>query len=189
MGINISIRIDLTAMQKRIIRAAVVTGAVVAALGVGIAVGAPHQWKTSDALTATDLNGLSRLTSADGGVTYSVAATAVCGSTASTTGNFSALNTGKTGYASAKKACESACGGSATAHMCFADEVIRSSALGVNMTGWYASGGSSVGTSTGGECVGFTSADSANYGLVWNNGGPYPYLFACSTSLPVLCCD
>jgi hypothetical protein len=50
--------VDLSARQKKIVRAAVVTGAVVAALGIGLAIAAPHQWSTNDPLKATDLNGL-----------------------------------------------------------------------------------------------------------------------------------
>jgi hypothetical protein len=59
VGIDIRIRLDLSEMQKRMIRWAVVGGAVIGALGLGIAVaGGPlHSWNPNDTLTAADLNG------------------------------------------------------------------------------------------------------------------------------------
>jgi hypothetical protein len=90
MGIDIKINIDFTARQKKIVRAAVVTGAVVAALGVGIAIAAPIDvtWigngkPVSAASLGANISELNRRTIAtSNGVSYSVGATVYCGSTA-----------------------------------------------------------------------------------------------------------
>ena len=60
MGIDININIDLSPWQRRIVRVAVVVGAVIGALGVGIAIAAPIDttWVVMGApLTAANLKG------------------------------------------------------------------------------------------------------------------------------------
>src|SRR5271166_5764383 len=94
MAIDIQIHIDLNERQKRIMRAAVVVGTVIGALGIGIAVAAPLQttWiATGQPVSASSLlsnmNELNRRTIAtNGGASYSVGATLLCGTTST---NFS----------------------------------------------------------------------------------------------------
>ena len=60
MGIDIKINIDLSPRQRRVVRGAVVAGAVIGALGVGIAIAAPIDttWVvTGQTLTAAQLKG------------------------------------------------------------------------------------------------------------------------------------
>lgn len=195
MGIHIDDRIALTRTQKKVIRAAVVTGSVIAALGVGLAIAAPHQWKASDPLAAADLNGLNVLTytSDAGTVSYSVGPTKFCGSTPFTTAG-TIDYAGLKGYAAAKKACETvpSCGNSVTAHMCTSEELVRTAQLGApTESGWQSSG--TVDVHTGGtiaDCWGWTQSQASLMGLTWNpppapmpNGGP------CSDLHPILCCD
>ena len=193
MGINIDVRIDLTPTQKKIIRAAVVAGSVIAALGVGLALAAPHQWKANDPLAAADLNGLNVVSyTSDAGTTstFSVGATKFCGITpVTTTGAIVYSSIG--GYRGAKKACESvaSCGNSPTAHMCNAEELVRSSQLGVPTAyGWVSSG-----TTPTQDCLGWTSGALAQSGAAWDNtfagGGGVPNALSCNANVPILCCD
>jgi hypothetical protein len=199
MGIEIKINIDFTARQKKIVRAAVVMGAVIGALGVGIAIAAPIDttWISGGAqVSATslksDLDGLQTQITAgrfvvtiDGGQ-YSVGATAYCGSTAQTVGDMSGLG-GPMGYAGAKQACQNKC--SPAAHMCSAEELTRSAQLGIfPSTGWYASGvGHTSNTQTVTDCDGWTTSATYSGGVYQPQGDPgYE---ACSIANPVLCCD
>lgn len=195
MGINVDIRIDLSPKQKKIVRAAVVTGSVIAALGIGIAIAAPHQWKATDPLAAGDLNGLNVLSyTSDAGVTtsYSVGATRFCGITPTTTTG-QVVYAATTGYAGVKKACEnvSSCGNSPTAHMCTSEEMARSSELGVpTATGWITSG--APGGGTGIDCYGWTNGTVSYYGPAWDNvttAGGTPNSESCNSVNPILCCD
>jgi hypothetical protein len=201
MGINIQIQIDFTPKQKKIVRVAVVSGAVVGALGLGLAVASPHQWKTSDPLTATDLNGLNVVsyTSDAGTSSYSVGATKFCAATsASYTGNMG-------GFVGAKQACQTACSTN-TAHMCTSEEIARSNSLGINLSHsgawWYATTTlSGTQTTYFGNCGGFCTAvpdwtltandcNSNNYsygGTIGSQGGVNFSL--CSDSNPIACCD
>jgi hypothetical protein len=193
--------VDLSARQKKIIRAGVVTGAVIAALGLGLAIAAPHQWSTNDPLKATDLNGLNVVSYASdaGTASYSVGATKFCGATTTTfTG---ALG----GYAGAKQQCQGTCS-TPTAHMCLTDELIRSQALGVDLStvsGWYAAGGYVLTSAPAGfiqsDCggsgttaAGYTQTTSNDpsytlYGAVWE-GNEFDSE-KCTTSHPIMCCD
>lgn len=198
MGIDIQIRIDLSPLQKRILRSAIVGGGVVAALGIGLAIAAPHQWNTNDPLKAADLNGLNVIsyTTDAGTLTYSVGATKYCADSPTTT-NGAISYAGFTGYAAAKKMCETATGCSATAHMCTGEEVVRSAALtvaGSGLYGWYAGSYRSEDGTTGTghpivDCSGYTYSGS-------NNGGPIaqspvwnPTYDSCDQLHHVLCCD
>jgi hypothetical protein len=198
MSIDIRINIDLAPWQKRLIRAGVVTGAVIAALGIGIALATPHVWKTSDPLNATDLNGLNVVTV--GTVSYSVGATKFCGeSPTSTTGSFSYNSGALTGYQAAKAICQTStgCNASATAHMCSAEEMVRSSQLGVTVPGqgWYSTG--TYATQGAGpvvdDCYGWTAAAAGDDGAIWSPGAPSgagdATILSCATTTPILCCD
>jgi len=202
MGIDIKISIDLSPLQKRIVRFAVVSGAVVAALGVGLAMATPHQWNTNDPLKATDLNRLNVLTyTPDGGTTQmiSVGATMYCGATS--TSYTGAMG----GYEGAKAACQTTCA-STTAHMCTSEELIRSQAVGAKLgavTGWYASGVLWLTTEPSGiitsDCGGsgtfveaYTQTQSNDgafvlRGALWQNGGPNTDV--CTDSYSIMCCD
>jgi hypothetical protein len=192
---KIVIDLDLTSAQKKIVRSAVVAGAVIAALGVGIAVAAPHTWATNDALKAADLNGLNVVsyTTADAGTfQYSVGATKFCGMSSTTTNG--AITYGSlTGYPAGKRMCETATGCSTTAHMCTLDEFIRSQQL--NMTsggsGWYAGGwrandGTSIAVIV--DCGGWTYSGSNNAGPAGGIPGDPSYT-SCDQLLHVMCCD
>lgn len=193
MGIHIDVRIDLTPKQKKVIRAAVVTGCVIGALGIGIAVAAPHQWKSNDPLAAADLNGLNVVSyTSDAGTTtsYSVGATKYCGITPVTTTGAVVYAT-VTGYPGAKKACENvaSCGNSPTAHMCTAEELVRSTQLGVpTASGWISSG---IAGGTIADCLGWTNGTISWSGAAWLNGasGPVSNSVSCNASSPILCCD
>lgn len=195
MAINIEVRIDLTPKQKKVIRAAVVSGSVIGALGVGIALAAPHQWKANDPLAAADLNGLNVITyTTDGGATssYSVGATKFCGATpVPTAGDI--VYSGTHGYRAAKKQCESvtSCGNSATAHMCTAEEMVRSSQLGIPTAyGWIASGVAINGTTL--DCVGWSNGTVGQAGAAWDNNfgaGGTPNILSCNATTSILCCD
>jgi hypothetical protein len=196
MGIHIDVRIDLTPKQKKLIRAAVVTGSMIGALGVGLAVAAPHQWKSSDPLAAGDLNGLNVVSyTTDAGITtsYSVGATKYCGLTPVTTTGAIVYAT-VPGYPGAKKACENvaACGSSKTAHMCTAEEMVRSTQLGIltpNVNGWISSG--VVGGNTTTDCFGWTNGTISWAGAAWITGasGPVANAVSCNSPSPILCCD
>lgn len=191
MGIKIDIKIDLSPTQKRIIRGAVVLGSVIAALGVGIAIAAPHQWKANDPLAAADLNSLNVVSyTGDGGASsYSTGATKFCGITPVTTTG-AIVYSGVGGYRGTKLACENvaSCGNSPTAHMCTTEEMIRSSALGMTTAnGWIASG---VGNA---DCLGWKDDTIQKSGAAWDTtfmgGGGVANLLSCNATTPILCCD
>ena len=90
------------------------------------------------------------------------------------------------GYRGAKAACQAACGGSTTAHMCVTAEIVRAQQVGLTLkSGWVASP-----DAPGADCAG------------WDNkvpvGPPYgPAFFSqygfvtsddCSITRPILCC-
>jgi hypothetical protein len=197
---EIVVRIKLPEWALRRWVVAVVT---LIAIGSAVAYGVtlPKTWKTGDPLSADDLNGNFRAVSAltYNGSSYSVGATKLCAATKTAyTGNLG-------GYAGAKQACEQACG-AATAHMCLADEMVRSAAVGVPMagvTGWVSTGSLVVqgsdslsylgdcGTSYGSNAPAWTRAAAATQGLVagpvWSDGSFSQDV--CSNSHPILCCD
>lgn len=199
MCIHIDIKLDLTPTQKKVMRWAVVAGTVIGALGIGLAIGAPHQWMPKDPLNASDLNDLNVVT--NGTSSISVGGTTYCGtSTSAATGYFGS-------YSAAKTLCEASagCGTSKTAHMCDADELIRSAQIGKTITpGWYSSGNAQDLTVSGGayqviDCGGWNSTNAmrlspAPMGPYWGvpPGGPpggAPEGDACGNSHVILCCD
>lgn len=180
MGIDIRIHLNFTPTQRRIMRGAVVVGVVVGALGLGLAIAAPHQWKASDPLVAADLNGLGIVTK--NGKQYSLGAT-YCGKTTGVTSGV--INDGAiVGYVAAKAKCEvvSDCGMSLSAHMCTGEELIRSQALGMTIAkGWYSNGTY--------DCSGWrTTINTSNSpgAPLWTEA---PNADSCSNANAILCCD
>lgn len=169
----------------------------------------PHSFTNGQVLTATDLNDDfnaldTRLTAVEtkrpiakvGTASYSLDAT-YCGKTPSTSGSFASglLK----GWAAAKDLCQTACGASATAHMCTGGELVRSAQMGIATTpGWFAAEtayGTGQANSFGEfDCEGWTSNAAtfvayANYGPSWSSGPDYPNAQSCTVSSPILCCD
>jgi hypothetical protein len=102
------------------------------------------------------------------------------------------------GYANAKSLCEQVtlgCNGSASAHMCTAEELVRTVEMGqpFSTTGWYSQGAWSYSPSQPvyvNDCAAWTSSSTTtDIGPVWNNGAPAPSGDHCNGSHPVLCCD
>jgi hypothetical protein len=130
----------------------------------------------------------------DGGL-YSVGAT-YCGSTAPQTGNLLAAVPGAAnGYAAGKSLCQTACS-SPSAHMCAADDLIRSMAMGVAVPdtttfSWYSTAAVSNGTDFAADCSGWEgiSGGGASWGMssAARNFGLYDG--NCASTQPVLCCD
>ena len=164
----------------------------------------PKTWATGDTLTAPDLNNNfgnldgrvgkleTKLIVTKGGKQYSLGAT-YCGETPI---SVSGQITG--GHAGAKSVCESlaACGSSPSAHMCTADEVIRSMAVGIAQPttgGWYSNGVrwyEAYHMWNGNDCQNWTSGASNWIGPVW--GSDYTNgldISLCSNPRPILCCD
>lgn len=110
----------------------------------------------------------------------SITANAVyCGMTSETTGFV--FEGQYTGYQVAKARCQIACR-SATAHLCSADEVVRSAQIEriLGVTGWYAAGVD--------DCWGFTANLQTAIGRTMSSGqvvGTSP----CSNLWPLFCCD
>jgi hypothetical protein len=201
MAIDIRIRIDLTPRQKKIMRIAVVTGTVIGAIGIGVAIAAPLQltWiqsgqQVSASSLLDNMNELNRRTilTTDAGVSFSVGATKFCGTSPATTTGAISYN-GAMGYAAAKAMCQAStgCNTSPTAHMCSTEELERSMQLGMApSTGWYSSGAFATwGSMTAyvQDCTGWTKQDNGEFGLQWAATQPTPS--ACGTAQPVLCCD
>jgi hypothetical protein len=141
---------------------------------------------------------------------YSIGATKYCGQTSTaTTGSFASGSL--VGYPAAKALCQSAqsCGPSQTAHMCTAEEMVRSAQMGVlpafspfgpPSPGWYSTGTyEQIATGTGStalleDCAGWQIAtgSTAYYGHVWQlapSGQGNPGVNVCSNTNPVMCCD
>jgi hypothetical protein len=101
---------------------------------------------------------------------------------------------GESGYPAAKAACEVAVGNSPTAHMCTAEELVRSAQLGISVpTGVWYSGGVAATRSDDyvvWDCNRWTSLETpcsaASHCLGYTWGQAYQ---GCSSALPVACCD
>lgn len=154
----------------------------------------PTPFEASKPLTASDLN-LSfqhfetngRLVGkAPNGKQYSVGFTVF---KAATSGSFDGGEVG--GYAGAKAACVTATG-SESAHMCIAEELVRSVALSIPIgeVGWYATGAGGVLASAGGatvfDCARFTNNSSSNASAFWAD---LPTSTECDKQHLILCCD
>lgn len=175
-------------LRKAIAYGAPIVGVLVVA---GIALAAPHQWKTNDPLAATDLNGLNVLT--NGSTHYSVGATSFCGLSATQT-NGNIIGASTPGYGGAKAMCEASpgCKMSPSAHMCTSEELVRSRALGITLSnGWYSTGTWVNATNMNvDECDGWTNSTATNlFGAYWGTGPDRPGADFCSSMHFVLCCD
>ncbi len=133
-----------------------------------------------------------------------------CGeSTATTTGRIEDLAAGVHGYEAARNICRSACGNSPTAHMCSAEEMVRSAQIGAVVGTnyyWVSAGvpipapGQPTPTRPTGDCSGWRSSSSTEFGLVWFGAGqdacaagvpgPCPNFTNCGDStVHIACCD
>jgi hypothetical protein len=198
------VELDLSSRQKKIVRAAVVTGAVIGALGIGVAIAAPIDttWITGGAQVSatslkTDLDGLQtqitagRFVGTIGGQQYSVGATAYVGVTAT----FNGLQVG--GYTGAKQKCQAAF--MASSHMCTTEELARSAQTGVAMPanpGWYSAStrdGTGVGSAITNDCFGWsdsTAGGNNNGAIAYQAGSTVAFsLGTCDQTNPILCCD
>lgn len=100
----------------------------------------------------------------------------------------STSGSGPTGYVGAKTICENLVK-TKTAHMCTADELIRSAQLGKTIpNGWYATGVQDA-QNVAQDCRGWTSNDSVQgtKGALWT--GVFPSAQSCGVTASVLCCD
>jgi hypothetical protein len=205
----IVIDLELSARAKRI-AAAVAIPLVVLGGGAVAYANVPHTWKDGDLLTAKDLNGNfddldGRVAALDQRITkvealsakqtsngnYSIGAT-YCGATANTPGDLSGINAAGGGYAKAAAACRSTCS-SPTAHMCTADELVRTKTLtgGPGASGWYATGVFAPRVNAASDwimdCVSWANGTTDREGPVWVNYGAASS--TCDAANPVLCCD
>jgi hypothetical protein len=120
---------------------------------------------------------------------YSLGAT-FCGVTATPTSG-AIFN----GYLGAKTSCEgtSACGNSPSAHMCSAEEVVRSMAVGIappTTPAWYSAGFLSGGGGALFDCAGWTTASGASYGWIWPNVSLTALGYdSCGAQHVIACCD
>ena len=97
---------------------------------------------------------------------------------------------GTTGYRAAKIKCERVTSCGTTAHMCRADEVLRSREVGINVPqGWYSTGMQTAGGVN--DCLGWTDAPAAaaNTGALWIGRPSFVGCASGSTNAyPILCC-
>lgn len=205
---KIVIDLELTSAQKKVIKSAVVTATVIGSLGFGVALADPVAFKAdgTERLSADKMNAnfkdvSDRLKAVEAGkasvtkngASYSLGAT-YCGSTAPTTGKI-----GSGGFVATKAICEkgTSCGASATAHMCTAEEMIRSASLGLTtpLTGWFSTGVQALAGPSNyvSDCNGWSSVAAAEYGPVWSGehsgGVAWGDRAGCDGARPVLCCD
>lgn len=191
MPIDIRIQIDLSPRQKRVIRAAVVAGAVIGALGLGVAIAAPKNiFKPTEVLSSqkmndnfTDLD--TRLASLE-----KLRIGTLKGTAGPTTGSITAPGN-LVGYQAARALCQTALNNSPTAHMCDASEMVRSAQLGIPNPGgvsnmWFASGiYSHPADEIIVDCSGYTTTGAS--GRVWT--GVTGSSYGCVASWPIACCD
>jgi hypothetical protein len=146
----------------------------------------------------TAIEGLLATATADGG--YALGAT-YCGATAATEGSFSGPGT-LTGYASAKAQCQAVPGcAPASAHMCTADEMVRTRQTGRSIDagaatyGWFSTGSYGYYPGTGtytGDCEGWTTNSASVLGDIWGTMTTPPEIpqpTYCSATYPILCCN
>jgi hypothetical protein len=120
------------------------------------------------------------------GGSYSVGATKFCAASA-----MSYTGSAVGGYVGAKKICESACN-LPTAHMCASEELIRSTAIGIDIPDnlWFSTGIHAQDIAAGvniRDCGGWQSSDTAQAGPVWKK--VFPYGGRCNNAVPLSCCD
>ena len=136
----------------------------------------------------------------------------LCGETPPTDGSvvypLNSPNPTLTGRAAVKRLCEDACGGSPTAHMCGADELVTSASIGIRMpmsvtAAWYSSGVYTYvevrsGDYHASECEGWTAKNAStnipsvtNRASVWLNDrqDAWGTWDSCDSTFPIVCCD
>ena len=180
--------IELSARGKRNV---VLGGAlvIVAATALPADANVPNQFSTGDVLSASKMNAdfadidawRGHPVVTHGGKQWSLGA-AYCGSTAATNGQITG------GYAGAKSLCETACA-SPSAHMCTAEELVRTVQMGAATgAGWYADGVSDSSGAPASDCNGWTSSATEVFGMNW--AASHPSVQACSySSYGAQCCD
>lgn len=194
MPINVSIQVRLSDRQKRVVRMGVVCGAVIGALGLGVAVAAPNytfvegQKLSSAQMTENFADLQARIAVLEARPTLGVPV----GSTAPTNGNF-VTSDGLAGYRAARKLCQDALQ-KASAHMCTADEMVRSAQTGSGSgspNGWIASGTWSLHDTAQAraidDCSGWTTSSESKTANVWTLNTPSQD--ACQVAHPILCCN
>ena len=192
MPIDIRIQIDLSSHQKRVIRSAVVAGAVIGALGLGVAIAMPkNKFNPGDPLSSQKMNENfidldARLASLEKLRIGTIKATA-----GPSTGLITAPG-GLTGLPAARAICQTALNNSPTAHMCDASEMVRSMQLGIPIPGgvqtaWIASGARGDFTNDVRDCQGYTNGSGTTGGATW--AGLFPDQATCSLFFPIACCD
>lgn len=100
-----------------------------------------------------------------------------CATTSASSGN-------RGGYALAKDSCETACG-SPTAHVCTAEEMVRTFTVdGVQRSGWIATGNAAEDQN---DCEGFRDGSETRDGTTWLDYRPARR--HCNQPIGFLCCD
>lgn len=199
MKIHVEVDLGLSTRQKRIVRSGVVASVVIAILGVGVALAAPvNTFKDTDVLSADKMNQNfvdldSRLTAVESRVVRTNGATKISTGglyCATTPSSYDGPTVG--GYTGAKDKCAAACGSSPTAHMCAAEELSRSLAIGktIGVAGWYSgfmyAAPAANPSNSMADCQGWSS--TANFGPTYSPGSGH-LIIACGTAQPILCCD
>jgi hypothetical protein len=198
MRIKIDIDFEVPERMKRALRIAV---PLVIVLGGSVAfAGVPTTFKDGDPVSAQTMNenfasvdkrigDIESRISTKASTSYRLGAS-YCGSTPATKGDLSGVGGAGNGYAKARAACQTACGGSTSAHMCLGEELVRAVALGVAVpAGWYESAASTDAAGIEGySCFGWISQEADRIAPFWRADGA-PSRAACNTDKVVLCCD
>lgn len=125
------------------------------------------------------------------GKQWSLGAT-YCGITAATDGSAGGYATTKALCEQPTTGCPSASGGlgSSSAHMCTAEELVRSASSGIPLpgAGWYNRGARVIEgpSSAMTDCAGWTSNSTNMSGALWS---VTPSGATCNATYPILCCD
>lgn len=201
---KITLDLDITPRQKRLLRIMAAAGIFVGFCGVGVALAAvPHSFANGTPLSAQTMNEnfayldqKVRVVGTVNGRAFSSGVTKFVGATPAS------YNAGEVGtYAGGKDKCEAAFNSSApkSAHMCSADELGRSLSAGLSVPlGWYQapSGGASDYHNSRyyvtGDCSGWTDGMSDINGFKEGAAFIPPEGFGhtyCSVKMPILCCD
>ena len=147
-------------------------------------------WNSGDTLTAADLNAnfeALRVSTANS-KSYSLNGL-YCGTTV-TTHDGALTGQPTNGYARVKLLCEGKCG-TATAHACMPEELLRSTSIGLTIVdGWYNTGLYTdyyAGPGGRSDCDGWTTTSTTRVGALWSNGRPSAGI--CNMSYSFACCD
>lgn len=191
--------LELSPRARRLLRGALVTVGTLLFFATAVSAAPPHTFTTGETLTAATLmqnfNDLDARVAAlesfkskatQNGTTTSLGSK-YCGVTA---GFYNGAAVG--GYSGARTKCGAVGGAcSATAHMCTAEEVMRSRSLGATLPAdsWFATGQTSIGgTDLLFDCGGWIENSASYRGSVLGSTG-WPGSTTCSTTRQILCCD